>query len=144
MNINTMDNAVINTLTRDRRWQALQYGLGQLTETQLLRIIRHIASGGRMVCDTFNYDPNMDAWCPLAVGLGVPEAAAALRNRERFTNDSAKVFILKIGRRTCPTFTLNPVSGVPGAFFRDDRVNDIFRLCQHILAERSCERRNAA
>jgi hypothetical protein len=143
MNIK-MDAAAILTNLDDPRWRALHLGLGQLKDRQLLRIIRHVANGGRMVCDTFNYDPNTDAWCPLAVGLGVPGAAAAALDQERFTNESAKAFIVKIGRHTSPTFTLNPVSGIPGTFFRDDRINDVISLCRYILAERSFERRKAA
>jgi hypothetical protein len=90
-----------------------------------------------MVCDKYNYDAESDQWCPLAVGLGVPEIVAASPMRLKFTNESAKVFITAVGRGSCPTFTLNPISGVPGNYFRDNRVDDIVTLCRQIIAERA-------
>ncbi len=144
MNSNKNNNELTYSLRDDLRWQALQFGLSQLTDRQLLRIIDHVGNGGQMVCDTYNYDASMDSWCPLAIGLGIPEMLAAMGDKPRFTNDSAKIFITEIGRRICPTFTLNPISGVPGAYFRSDRMNDILGLCHYIMAERSSELRNAA
>ena len=141
-NIHNSNHDLIPAPSCDARWQAVHFGLCQLTNEQLFRILHHVQRGGRMVCDAYNYDPSSDSWCPLAVGLGIPDMVAA--SPQSFTNDSAKALITEIGRRTCPTFSLNPISGVPGSFFRDDRVNEILSVCQYILAERSVEHQKAA
>ena len=88
-----------------------------------------------MCCDTFNYDPARELWCPLAVGLDVPRLAKLDKTQKR-DNAWGKTLITEIGRTTNPGFTLNPVSGIPGAFFRDHRERDIVATCEHILQER--------
>jgi hypothetical protein len=138
-NLNNSSHSYVN----DARWQALHFGLNQLTNEQIARIIQHVKQGGGMVCDTFNYDRASDLWCPLAIGLGVPEMVAAMPNQPHFTNDSAKTFIIEVGLRSCPTFTLNPISGIAGHYFHEHRIRDILSLCHHILGERADELRIA-
>ena len=144
MNSSKNNRDSVEELKDDPRCQALCAGLSQLTDQQLRRIIHHVEQGKSMVCDTYNYDVIGDAWCPLAVGLGVPGIVANMIDRPSLTNDSAKIFITAIGRRNCRTFTLNPLSGVPGKYFREDRVADLLRLCRYIIRERGCEDRVAA
>ena len=135
MNIQHNRNVTQDALTSDLRWQALYRGLNQLTTDQLCRIVSHVANGGGVVCDSFNYDVTSGDWCPLAIGLAVPELVAQMHVAP-VTNEWAKTFITEVGKRTCPGFTLNPISGVPGEYYRHDRVNDIVRLCHYIINQR--------
>lgn len=132
-----MNNLVTRTIAHtDLRWKAIYFGLNQLNDEQLSRIISHYHAGKKMCCDTFNYDAERGLWCPLAIGLDVPRLA----ERElppRRDNAWGKAFITEVGESSCRGFTLNPVSGIPGVFFRDTREVDIVETCKLLLSERS-------
>jgi hypothetical protein len=123
----------------DLRREAIQFGLNQLTDEQLQRILTHNRAGKAMCCDTFNYDVKRGLWCPLAIGLDVPRLAKHERPTCR-NNSWGKSFITEVGQSSRRGFTLNPISGVPGNFFRNNREADIVKTCKIILAERASMR----
>lgn len=116
----------------DARWQALRFGLSQLSVSQLRRLLDWLLSGKPIALDTFNYDPERQLWCPLAIGLQVPEIVAGVGAPS--TNERAKALIREVGQSNCSGFSLNPFSGVPGAFFRSHRSADITAMCRFLLA----------
>jgi hypothetical protein len=121
----------------DARWMALSYGLNQLRTDQLIRILRHLDDGGDMVCDSFNYDEDRQLWCPLAIGLGIPRLITqSAGDRPKMTDSLAKSVILDVGRRLCKSFSLNPMSGTPGRFFRTTRRSDVAAVCRLLVGER--------
>lgn len=117
----------------DARWQALRFGLSQLSLSQLRRLLGWLLSGKPVALDTFNYDAERQLWCPLAIGLQVPEIVAELG--APLTNERAKALIREVGQSNCSGFSLNPLSGVPGAFFRSQRSADITEMCRFLLAD---------
>ena len=132
-----MNNHINRTIDpTDLRWQAIYFGLNQLNDGQLTRIIFHHHAGKKMCCDTYNYDAERELWCPLAIGLDVPRLAESERPSMR-DNAWGKAFIAEIGETSCRGFTLNPVAGVPGAFFRTNRQADVVETCKLLLLERS-------
>jgi len=123
--------------SNDQRWQAIRFGLDQLTCDQLWHILDWQATGGEAVYDTVNFDPKRGLWCPLAIGLQVPEVvreSGAAQTVE--TDEAAKSVIKEIGQSTCRGFTLNPVKGVPGRIFRKRRARDVNLMCIYILRGR--------
>jgi len=123
---------VASELTTDGRCRALARGLLQLTPHELTRLYDAlIADPDRVVVDTVNYDIHSDSWCPLAVGLGVPEIAH--RRGGVSSNTEAKRLILEVGCEKHGQFSLNPISGVAGNFFRHNRHSDLIALVDYIL-----------
>jgi hypothetical protein len=85
-----------------------------------------------MALDTYNYDPARQLWCPLAIGLGVPELVG---NRARtLSNEDAKVIIQEVGESLHPEFSLNPMSGTRGSFFTRNRRADMTLMCRYLEA----------
>lgn len=123
-------------LQSDKRCQALHFGLLQLSKQQLCKVQAALREPEGMVLDTFNYDAERKLWCPLAVGLGVPEIAAHEFPERTVSNRYAKGMIKSIGRSLHGSFNLNPVSGVSGSFFRSHRASDLRELVDFMLAER--------
>jgi hypothetical protein len=117
----------------DDRWRALMYGLGQLSRIELLRLRRALQTPGGMVLDGFNYDPVRRLWCPLAVALDVPRIVAKHWPRDVPSNRSAKNLIIEIGREHHGEFSLNPLHGVKGQYFRTDRHADLIKVVDHVL-----------
>jgi hypothetical protein len=124
-------------LSKDLRWQALCFGLEQLTDDQLARVVHHARCGTQLLYDTFNYDPISKLWCPLAVGLDVSNLVALYDDPSRMTNDRAKHFIVEVGQQTTRGFTLNPLSGVPGNVFRTQRRRDLLMACGAVRVRRA-------
>lgn len=90
-----------------------------------------------MVYDSFNYDESRGLWCPLAIGLDMPRLIDSIDLRgKKLTNEQAKAVIREIAEDWIPGFTLNPISGVPGRFYRESRADDIDAVCLAILKER--------
>jgi hypothetical protein len=123
---------IVSQLAIDKRCKALACGLLQLSRQELDRLYDVLlATPDQIVVDTVNYDVDTDGWCPLAVGLGVPEIAR--RRGGINSNADAKKLILDIGCMKHGEFSLNPISGIAGDFFRDDRYADLTVLVTYLL-----------
>jgi len=51
------------------------------------------------------------------------------------TDDRVRELMYELGADR-PGFTLNPMKGTAGDFYRDNRAQDIHDLCEEILADR--------
>ena len=118
----------------DPRYLALRRGLEQLTRRQLMVLTEHLECGHPMVVDGCNYNPANHTWCPLAVALGV---GGILRDEGIVvrTDEEAKDYIVSIGAKTNPGFTLNPMRGIVGSFFTSSRRGDLMQACRDVLRE---------
>ncbi len=58
-----------------------------------------------------------------------------LSNLEEMTNEKCQDAILDLGKGR--GINLNPVSGIPGEFYRFNRAEDIRQVCLEILNERN-------
>ena len=121
----------------DLRWRALWRGLGQLGVVELRRVLNHMENGGAIVCDTFNYDEGQGLWCPLAIGLNVPELIRKHDDSRKMTNERAKRVITEVGKQSCPDFSLNPMSGIPGNMFREHRRRDVELACRLLVTQKA-------
>ncbi len=130
------DREVARKYESDSRWMALWRGLDQLRTDQLIRLLNRLDRGGAIVCDSFNYDEERQLWCPLAVGLDVPRWLEGTGEPVAMTDELAKEIILRIGRRVCKNFSLNPLSGIRGQFFRERRQADVAVVCRLLIRER--------
>jgi hypothetical protein len=128
---------------RDARCEGLHFGLDQLETTELRRLARALQHPGRVLLDGGHYDPATDLWCPLAVGLGFRDRVeAGLADRPASPDEgSARVLIAGSGQRS--DFTLNPLSGVRGEFYRTHRYEDLRGLVHLMLATRRASGRAA-
>lgn len=130
----TIVSSDIDDLIRtDARCSALARGLAQLSHSELAHLREVLATRPEsVVVDKYNYDVSSGAWCPLAVALGVPAYA-----RETGTpvpdNTAAKRLILRVGREKHGSFSLNPIKGIAGDFFRDTRHSDLLQLVDYLL-----------
>lgn len=120
--------ALLNT---DDRCRALHFGLSQLSPAELQKVQLAAQSADGMVLDGFNFDPDRRLWCPLAVGLGVPELCE--HEGQGLSNRAAKEVILSVGRSVHGDFSLNPLSGVSGSFFTDHRLRDVRELIEFMI-----------
>ena len=74
----------------------------------------------------------------MAVGLGVPEKMAEMN--EELSDDAARAHLDFLGKFLKGSdFSLNPMSGIEGDFYRDNRKEDILYLCRELLKEREVE-----
>jgi hypothetical protein len=118
----------------DDRWRALVHGLGQLSRFELLRLRRALRTPRGVILDGFNYEPIQRLWCPLAIALDVPKIAAEEWSGRTLTNRSAKSLIIDVGREKHGGFSLNPMHGVRGEYFRHHRYRDLVRTVDWMLA----------
>src|SRR5580704_11399861 len=116
----TIVSSNVDDLIRtDGRCAALARGLAQLSHSELAHLRDVLVTRPEfVVVDTYNYDVDSGAWCPLAVALGVPAYARETRTPVP-NNTAAKRLILKVGREKHGRFSLNPIKEVAGEFFRD-------------------------
>jgi hypothetical protein len=130
----TIVSSNIDDLIRtDARCSALACGLAQLSHSELAHLRDVLATRPESVAvDTYNYDVSSGAWCPLAVALGVP-AYARETGTSVSDNIAAKRLILKVGREKHGRFSLNPIKGIAGDFFRDARHSDLLQLVKYLL-----------
>jgi hypothetical protein len=130
----TVVSSNIDDLIRtDARCSALARGLAQLSHSELAHL-RHVlvTRPESVLVDTYNYDVASGAWCPLAVALGVPAYVRETRTPVP-DNTAAKRLILEVGREKHWTFSLNPIKGIAGDFFRDARHSDLLQLVNYLL-----------
>ncbi|MEO8378062.1 MAG: hypothetical protein ABI779_00215 [Acidobacteriota bacterium] len=128
--INQFDSSKLG-LRRDLRFLAILEGLSQLTCVGLLRVLAYNAAG-RVLYDGGNFDPASRTWCPLAIGIGIADWTEA-HVVTVGTDALAKSLIIDLGRHYLTTFHLNPVSGIDGRFYRDDRAGDLRVGCETLL-----------
>lgn len=119
----------------DKRYIGLKRGLNQLNVRQIKRIIDFHESGRQILCDNYNYDKENGLWCPLAIGLNVHKSVSLIN--QQLTDEVAKEIIIKEGKKYDPLFSLNPLKGVEGDFFRENRQEDLIVLCKKIIEERT-------
>lgn len=125
------------SLDADERCRALEHGLNQLSLSELQRLQASLNVPGSVALDEYNYDPDRNLWCPLAVGLGVPAIAAREYTSRSISRRFAKDMIRSIGRTYHGSFTLNPIKGIPGSFFRKDRHTDLKNLVDFVISKQS-------
>jgi hypothetical protein len=55
----------------------------------------------------------------------------------RFTDENARKFLISIGKTLKgDDFTLNPMKGVKGEFYKDNRKEDLLSLCEELIREK--------
>jgi hypothetical protein len=127
----TTGTNIDSLIKKDPRCRALARGLLQLSQFELAHLLDVLTTTPeRIVVDSYNYDPSTGSWCPLAIGLGVPDTAEA---QTVASNEEAKQLILKVGTQRRGRFSLNPVHGISGQFFRDDRHSELAELVKYIV-----------
>lgn len=120
-----------SSATGDRRLLAVFEGLNQLTCDGLERVLAFVVEE-RVLYDGGNFDPATGNWCPLAIGVGIADLARD-NNLKVSSDDVGKELIVEAGRRYSSTFHLNPLSGVPGEFYRAHRRSDLRSACETLL-----------
>ena len=110
----------------DPRYVFLRRGLEQLSSLQLQHILNYQKE---IVYDNFNYDEATGRYWPIAVGLGVPET----NTDNLMTNEKCKFLIMSHGVDT------NPLKGIEGAYYTNQREKDLKDLIRLILEERKHE-----
>ena len=130
----TIASSSIDDLIRtDARCSALAHGLAQLSHSELTHLRGVLETRPETVAvDTYNFDVDSGAWCPLAIALGVPAYAREARIQVP-DNAAAKRLILEVGREKHGSFSLNPIKGTAGKFFRDARHSDLLHLVNYLL-----------
>ena len=116
----------------DPRWRAIRRGLRQLSPSQLRNLAAWLERGKPLAVDTFNFDPDRQLWCPLAIGLQVPDAISKQRLPQPKSNSEGQDVIRVVGQEFFPGFSLNSISGTPGQFFRSERYRDLLLMCRYL------------
>jgi hypothetical protein len=122
-------------LGTDSRCQALYTGLDQLNDEDLGRLKIHLDDEAPVVVDTHNYDAETQTWCPLAVALESHQQSPD----PALDDAAAKKLIVDEGIRRYGTFSLNPISGVEGKFFTDNRYHDLRALVGYMSIARQTQ-----
>ena len=52
------------------------------------------------------------------------------------TDARARELMIELGTRQSASFTINPMKGVQGEYYRDTRADDIEELCRELISER--------
>lgn len=130
---------------RDARWITMLVGLDQLDDDELSRLQSEAALPEAESClltDSANYDPGSGMWCALAVGVGVP-AYSLEQGVVSPTASYGRGLFVDVAQRRHPEFSTNPLSGVRGKIFTNDRLMDL-RVAVHGLIEyrRATEAKN--
>lgn len=125
--------AISTVFLRDARWRSLLRGLGQLPTVDLLKLWQYTAQGGGLALDSFNFDPDRQLWCPLAVAVGVPEFVRDHDVSVR-SNRQGRFLMLALGSDRIGHFSDNPLHGVAGSAFTKARRRDLVAaVCGLIL-----------
>jgi hypothetical protein len=113
-------------LSSDRRYMKLIEGLAQLNEEAILRLQEYTKNGRPLILDDVHFDAKSGLWCPLAVALEVPKVAKDENLAvEQYSETKIKELIVSVGRNTVAGFGLNPMSGVRGNYYTDNRYEDL-------------------
>lgn len=113
----------------DPRYLALRRGIAQLDDVCLERLETHISANLPLVLDEVHHDPVTGNWCALAVALDVPRVALSEFDTDMPADAGHETRVMaliqSVGQRVLGQFDINPISGTPGEFFRDDRYSDL-------------------
>lgn len=102
----------------DKRYQIIKDRLQTLSRDEISRIVDNVD----LLClDTFNFDEENKKYCPLALATNLHVTIA---------NPTDAIIKLELGKRFTP---VNVISGVDGDFYRDNRKDDILKICKKIL-----------
>lgn len=102
----------------DKRYKVIKDRLLQLNKDEVQRIIDNID----LLCfDTYNYDQNNKKYCPLAIAMNL---------HETISNPTDIIIQNEISKRFTP---VNVISGVHGNFYRENRKDDIIKICKEII-----------
>jgi hypothetical protein len=124
---------VLNDLMEhDDRCRALSFGLQQLAPPELARLDQHLVAHRPLVLDEVHYDERTQLWCPLAIGIGVPELLTP-RERTRLNSRRGRDAVRALGRDRDTEFSLNPVRLYAGDFYRHDRYRDLANLVAFLV-----------
>lgn len=100
----------------DERFKIIRDRLSTLTREEIQRIVDKVD----LLClDTFNYDEGK--YCPLAVAMNLHQTV---------DNPTDQKIRAAIATRFTP---VNVISGVEGNFYRENRKDDILKICNEIL-----------
>lgn len=106
----------------DRRKTGLKTGIRQLSSKQIIRTLE--VPEGQMALDHGNFVGG--CYCPLAIGVGLDKCEWHTKP----TNDSVSAVLHIMG------FKVNNTRGIPGNFYRDNRLNDYRTAAKEVLRER--------
>ena len=106
-------------MNEDPRKTKLRKGLQQLTSGQILRLLE--APADSMVVDEYFYKDGK--YWPLAVALEVPSKISEP------TNESVRDMIIEMG------YDINPMKGVLGSYYTDNRYRDLVLLAKETLSQ---------
>lgn len=109
-------------MIEDKRKMALLNGLRQLTIDQLRRVE---SWKGTILTDRFNYHEG--CWCPLAIGLGLPE----------FVKNPTQEKVYSI--MALAGYKINNTWGVEGYFYTNNRDIDLRSALQEVILEKEAE-----
>jgi hypothetical protein len=110
----------------DPRYLAIYYGLSQLTDMQLRRLMDYPKC--RLILDELNYSQETMSYCPLAVALGIPFLEVPA-----MTNEVCVELMRLIGG---PHFLFNQLKNIKGEFFRGHRLEDFLLVFNDVLRDR--------
>jgi hypothetical protein len=66
----------------------------------------------------------------------VPEWVEENDDITTMTDARAVKLMYELGSKGRPDFTINPMKGTPGEYYRDRRAEDIEELCRELIAEK--------
>jgi hypothetical protein len=102
----------------DTRYRLIKERFSRLSKEEIQNIVDNID----LVClDTHNYDAGNKKYCPLAVAMNLHNTVSDPTD-EKIKNEISKRF--------------NPVNilkGVEGDFYRNDRKDDLLKICNELL-----------
>lgn len=102
----------------DNRYITIKNRLSTLSKDEVQRILDNID----LLClDTFNYDSDNKKYCPLALAMNLHNSVA---------DPTDQKIKFEIGKRFTP---VNVIAGVDGNFYRENRKDDIIKICNEIL-----------
>lgn len=105
----------------DKRYTLIKTRLQTLSKKEIERILINVD----ILClDTHNFDEQEKKYCPLALAMNL---------HETIPNPTDQLIKDEIGKRFTP---VNIIAGVDGNFYRENRKDDIIKICEEILNEK--------
>lgn len=105
----------------DKRYELFRERLMSLSLDEICRIKDDID----VVCfDSFNYDPQTQKYCPLAIGMNLHNI---------IPSPTDEIIQEEISKRFVPA---NALKGIDGNFYTVNRRDDLLRLCDEVIIEK--------